>query len=281
MDALQLLREDHRKVRDLFRQFDEADDASTKKAIVDEAVAELMVHAQLEEEIFYPAMAREGMKDLIDHAEEEHSAAENVMNELIGIDARDSALEAKFKVLIDMVTEHVTEEESAIFPRAAEIGMDRLETIGDRLQEMRQQIMTTPEPQRRKPRGRKAAASKTAGKRTTSSTRGSRAASITKTASRSRKTGTTAASRGTTKTAARATKTAAKKTAASASTTAKAARSTAKAAGKTVARAAKTAATTARKTATRATSTTRSTAKPATKTTTRKAGATRAKATTA
>ena len=65
MDALQMLRDDHRRVRDLFRQFEEAMDASTRKAIVDEAVAELMIHAQLEEEVFYPAMGRAGMTDLV------------------------------------------------------------------------------------------------------------------------------------------------------------------------------------------------------------------------
>jgi hemerythrin superfamily protein len=147
MDALQLLRDDHRKVKDLFRQFSEAEDGSTRKAIADEAVAELMIHSQLEEDVFYPAMRREGMAELVNHSEEEHHAAEMIMDDLIGTDARGTLLEARFQVLIDMVNEHMTEEESQMFPRAAELGMARLESIGDRLQETRQRLLTQPRQQ--------------------------------------------------------------------------------------------------------------------------------------
>jgi hemerythrin superfamily protein len=212
MDALQLLRDDHRRVRELFRQFDEAGDASTRKAITDQAIGELMVHAQLEEDIFYPAMQREGMTDLIDHAEEEHHAAETLMNEIIDLDARDGQLEAKFTLLINMVTEHVTEEESQIFPRAAEIGMDRLERIGDQLQELRMQIESAAPSQRRQPQRRAVAtvtrevssaaraATGTSGKSRSSTSKsrsgtGSKAARGRREQERSRKKATTAGSR--------------------------------------------------------------------------------------
>jgi len=144
MDALQLLRDDHRKVKDLFRQFGEAEDGSTRKAIADEAVAELMIHAQLEEEVFYPAMRREGMTELVYHSEEEHHAAEMIMDDLMGTDARGTQLQARFQVLVDMVTEHITEEESQMFPRAAELGMARLERIGELIQEKREALLTQP-----------------------------------------------------------------------------------------------------------------------------------------
>jgi Hemerythrin HHE cation binding domain len=175
MDALQILRNDHRRVRDLFRQFGEAPDASTRKAIAHETVAELMIHSQLEEEVFDPAMERAGMSNLIGHAEEEHRAAENVMNEIIELDGRDGELESKFMVLVELVTEHVTEEESQIFPRAAELGMDRLERIGDELQELRMRIESTPPTQRRRPQRRAAttaAARRTSGSRNTGRTSG-------------------------------------------------------------------------------------------------------------
>ena len=158
MDALQLLRDDHRKVKDLFRQFSEAEDGSTRKAIADEAVAELMIHAQLEEEVFYPAMRREGMTELVYHSEEEHHAAEMIMDDLIGTDARGTQLQARFQVLIDMVNEHITEEESQMFPRAAELGMARLESLGERLEETRQRLLTQP---RRQPARRTAASTTT------------------------------------------------------------------------------------------------------------------------
>ncbi len=158
MDALQLLRDDHRKVKDLFRQFAEAEDGSTRKAIADEAVAELMIHAQLEEEVFYPAMRREGMTELVYHSEEEHHAAEMIMDDLIGIDARGTQLQARFQVLVDMVNEHITEEGSQMFPRAAELGMALLESLGDRLQETRQRLLTQP---RRQPTRQTAASTTT------------------------------------------------------------------------------------------------------------------------
>ncbi|HUF52188.1 MAG TPA: hemerythrin domain-containing protein [Dehalococcoidia bacterium] len=142
MDALQMLRNDHRKVKDLFRRFEEAPDASTRKAIVDEAIAELLVHAQLEEEIFYPAMERTGMHSLVVESEEEHKQAENLMNEIAQLDPRSGELAPKFKVLTELVTAHVNEEESEMFPRAAEIGYDRLNKIGDEMAQMKERILT-------------------------------------------------------------------------------------------------------------------------------------------
>src|ERR1700730_13354680 len=103
-----------------------------------------MIHAQLEEEVFYPAMRREGMTELVYHSEEEHHAAEMIMDDLIGTDAHGTQLQARFQVLVDMVIEHITEEESQMFPRAAELGMARLESIGDRLQETRHRLLTQP-----------------------------------------------------------------------------------------------------------------------------------------
>lgn len=153
MDALQLLRDDHRRVKELFRQFDAADDASTRKAIADQAIAELMVHAQIEEEVFYPAMQRVGLTDQVAHAEEEHHAAETIMNEIVDLDTRDGTLHGRFSALVDSVREHIDEEESQLFPRAAELGMDRLERIGDELTALKERIMkAVPEgrrPQRR------------------------------------------------------------------------------------------------------------------------------------
>jgi len=151
MDALQILREDHRRVKDLFRQFNEAEDGSTRKAIVDETIAELMIHAQLEEEVFYPAMQREGLTEIVTHSEAEHEAAETIMEELIGIDARGTQLQARFQVLTELVTEHITEEESQLFPRAAELGFERLENLGDKLAALRNQLLTQP---RRQPKAR-------------------------------------------------------------------------------------------------------------------------------
>ena len=58
-DALQLLRDDHKKVKDLFKQFEDSDDKAEKKRICDEVIMELDVHTRIEEEIFYPAVLKE------------------------------------------------------------------------------------------------------------------------------------------------------------------------------------------------------------------------------
>src|ERR1700682_2891852 len=84
VDALQLLRDDHRRVKDLFKQFEEADDKRAKGQLVAEALTELEIHAELEEEIFYPAVRKEADPDPgeMDEAEEEHHVVKLLIGEL-------------------------------------------------------------------------------------------------------------------------------------------------------------------------------------------------------
>jgi hemerythrin superfamily protein len=182
MDALQLLREDHLRVKDLFRRFDEEDDASTRRAVVDEAVAELLIHSQLEEQVFYPAMERAGMTDLVKHSEEEHAAADRIMEELAQ-GSGNSMVEPRFRTLIDVVSEHMEDEESEMFPRAAELGYDRLEALGEEMTRLRERLMGN---------GKKRATGTSSRSRATKSTR-----SGTRTSSRGRASGTTRSRTGT------------------------------------------------------------------------------------
>jgi hypothetical protein len=126
-------------------------------------------------------MRREGMTELVYHSEEEHHAAEMLMDDLIGTDAHGTQLQARFQVLVDMVNEHITEEESQMFPRAAELGMARLESIGDRLKETRQRLLAQ---SRRRPARRTTArtTAKTPTRKPTSAIRAKKAATA-KTAS--------------------------------------------------------------------------------------------------
>ena len=141
MDALQMLRDDHRKVKDLFRQFEEADDKATKKGIVDAVLVELEIHTTLEEEIFYPAVRRQGETgDMMDHAEEEHHAAERLMDELSRMTPDNDSYDAKFSVLVDSIKEHIDDEESQMLPKAAEVGMARLERLGEQMAKRKQEI---------------------------------------------------------------------------------------------------------------------------------------------
>src|SRR5581483_1729947 len=122
-DALQILREDHRKVKEIFRQFEDAEDQQTKKSLVDQAIVDLTVHAELEEQIFYPAVRREGgTAEMIDEAEEEHHVVDVLLDELRGMKPNEERWAAKFSVLCETVRHHIDEEEANTLPKAAELG---------------------------------------------------------------------------------------------------------------------------------------------------------------
>jgi hemerythrin-like domain-containing protein len=142
MDALQMLREDHRKVKELFRRYEEASDKATKQAAAETALVELNIHSVLEEEIFYPAVRRQGNGSgaIVKRAEEEHHTAEQLMDELMNMEPGNQEFDAKFHVLIENVKNHIDEEEAEMLPQAAEVGMARMEQLGKRMAERRMQL---------------------------------------------------------------------------------------------------------------------------------------------
>ena len=117
LNALDMLRDDHRKMKELFHQFERAEEHDRKEEIAHETLKELRVHTALEEEIFYPA-AREQIdeKGRIAEAFEEHHVAKILLSELQKISSHDQRFEAKYKVLAESVKHHIQEEESRLFP---------------------------------------------------------------------------------------------------------------------------------------------------------------------
>jgi hemerythrin superfamily protein len=157
MDAIQMIRDDHRRVETLFRDFEAAPNTHTKKAIFDNIYIELNVHANLEEEIFYPSVQRMGAREMVQHAEEEHDLVKELLNEMAKLDAKDPSFEAKFHVLKDNIQDHVSEEEAEMLPKAAEAGMSRLIQLGERMERRKEQLMSGTNSRRRTvttPRGR-------------------------------------------------------------------------------------------------------------------------------
>ena len=138
MDAIVLLKEDHKTVARLFREFERAkeDDHRTKKSIVDQIIEELTVHAYIEEIYFYPT-AREAVPDTKDHvleSVEEHHLVVWMLAELSRMDPADERYDAKVRVLIENVRHHVDEEEKEWFPKVRKaMGRSRLVEIGERL----------------------------------------------------------------------------------------------------------------------------------------------------
>ena len=115
-DAVALIKADHRKVEQLFREFEEAGDRAhkTKQELVSQIINELEVHATIEEETYYPAVeakAKKDGKELIAEAVEEHHVVKILLGELSAMTAEDEAFDAKVTVLMENVRHHVEEEE--------------------------------------------------------------------------------------------------------------------------------------------------------------------------
>jgi hemerythrin-like domain-containing protein len=139
MDALSMLREDHRKVKDLFRQFEEAHDNATKKEIAQTALKELKVHTALEEELFYPAVRQEiDEEEKIDEALEEHHVAKLLIAELSRMKSGGGHFDAKFKVLAESVKHHIEEEEGQVIPEI-QGGLDG-DGLGEKMAERKQDL---------------------------------------------------------------------------------------------------------------------------------------------
>ena len=140
-DAIQLLRADHRKVQDLFDQFEKARGDDRKAELAQEICTELKVHAQIEEEIFYPA-AREVLKepDLIDEAAVEHASAKDLIAQIEQAQAGDELFDAKVIVLGEYIKHHVKEEHNEMFPKLKKTKLD-LKALGQQLAERKETLM--------------------------------------------------------------------------------------------------------------------------------------------
>ena len=139
--ATKLLKEDHKKVKDLFDQFEDTDDSAEKREIASTACSELTIHAQVEEEIFYPAVKAElDEDDLMAEAKEEHHVAKQLIAELEeGEGMDDIEFDAKFTVLAENVRHHIKEEEGEMFPKVEKSDLD-LEELGAQMAERKQEL---------------------------------------------------------------------------------------------------------------------------------------------
>src|SRR3954466_13260573 len=133
ISALDLLEEDHTQVESLFEEFEQLDNVEEKKELVLKICLALRVHAQIEEEIFYPAV-RDAIEntDRIDEAIVEHAAAKQLIAEIEEMNAGDELYDAKVTVLNEQVLHHIEEEEDELFPEVESSGLD-LEALGQKL----------------------------------------------------------------------------------------------------------------------------------------------------
>lgn len=142
MDAIALLKADHRKVEKLFEQFEKSKNALTKKKLADAICLELVVHTRIEEEIFYPACSGEVEEDTMDEAHVEHDGAKVLIAEIRDASPDAGYFDAKVKVLSEMIKHHVKEEErpsDGMFAQARNAGLD-MDELGEQLKTRKEEL---------------------------------------------------------------------------------------------------------------------------------------------
>ncbi len=148
-----MLKNDHKVVERLFKQFEKAkkaDDGDTKVEVVGRIIEELAVHTGIEEQVFYPAVREElpETEDTVLEGLEEHHIAKWTLSELEGMGPGDERFDAKVTVLIESVRHHVEEEEGELFPEVRKaLGRKRLGQIGDSMEQAKETAPTRPRPQ--------------------------------------------------------------------------------------------------------------------------------------
>lgn len=139
-EATALLRADHKMVEDLFDQFEAARTSTKKKALAAQICQELTIHAQIEEEIFYPKVkAALKDKELIPEATVEHASLKDLIAQIEANADDDEMFEAKVKVLSEYVKHHVKEEQNEIFPKAKASKLD-LVALGEELAQRKEEL---------------------------------------------------------------------------------------------------------------------------------------------
>jgi hemerythrin superfamily protein len=151
MDAITMLKDDHKAVELLFKRFEKAGDHAfvEKRAIVDRIIEELSVHAAVEEQLFYPVVRATVPKteDIALESLEEHHIVKWVLDELDSMAPEDERFDAKVTVLIENVRHHVKEEEQELFPMVRdELGRTALVELGEAMATARKLAPTHPHP---------------------------------------------------------------------------------------------------------------------------------------
>lgn len=140
-DAIALLKADHKEVSDMFEAYEKTRSTSNKKTLVDKICAALTVHAQVEEEIFYPTVQpaiRD--KELVPEARVEHASLKDLIAQIEGVEPDGEMFDAKVKVLSEYVKHHVKEEQNEMFPKVKASSID-LDALGLKMAERKEALM--------------------------------------------------------------------------------------------------------------------------------------------
>jgi hemerythrin superfamily protein len=137
MDALELLKTDHKNVKELFKKAEASKKPKQQKQLFEQIKAELETHTHIEETVFYPAIAKkEDLKDMVAESLEEHKQVKTLLREMESLASDSEKFEPKLKVLMENVEHHaVEEEEGKMFPKIRKImNAASLEKLGKALE---------------------------------------------------------------------------------------------------------------------------------------------------
>lgn len=190
--ATQMIRQDHKKVEGLFKKVEQTKGAQAKRRLAENAMAELEIHAALEEEIFYPAVKKEvDDGSMVQEAIQEHQTVKQLIAELKGMGEADDEFESQFSQLVENVQHHVEEEENEMLPKVEDSELD-LNSLGAEMSERRQELQNGGRATKKKASAksnRKTAAAKSTGRKSTGKKSASSKTAARKTGSSKKSTG--------------------------------------------------------------------------------------------
>jgi hemerythrin superfamily protein len=133
MNALDLLKSQHREVEEMFEQYEKLgeEDSEMKELLFVQIADALAAHASIEERFFYPSVKAEDTEDILRESLEEHLGAKRIIADLLEMSSDDEEFDAKIKVLKEQVEHHVEEEESELFKKVRKLmNAETLESLG-------------------------------------------------------------------------------------------------------------------------------------------------------
>jgi hemerythrin superfamily protein len=146
MDPIQMLLDDHQKVRTLYQQYQQAGDNQQKFQVARQILTELEAHSKVEEQAFYPAVEQKGtaqLKQVVHHSEEEHQKVDQMVMELKGMGSFSQELHTKLTQLMNDVEHHVQEEETQMLPQARQILGADTQQLSQQMQQIKQQTLSS------------------------------------------------------------------------------------------------------------------------------------------
>ncbi|MEX1102350.1 MAG: hemerythrin domain-containing protein [Actinomycetota bacterium] len=146
MDAIKLLKDDHRALKKLLEKIDGTTErgVKTRQELLARIKNDLSVHETIEEEIFYPALKEHAKtKEITLEAYEEHHVVDEIMDEIEQTPPDDERWGAKFTVMKENIEHHIEEEEDEMFKQAEQVlDADEIERLGDRMATRKEALLT-------------------------------------------------------------------------------------------------------------------------------------------